>query len=874
VTTPRALDLLLRTVVLVLAVIGLSRDAAAQGSGQLRVTVYDDTQAVIVHAIVTVMDHDGVEYQALVNATTGAAEFTGLVPGVYEVRVEAQGFQGYTVPVTIRRGQNRAVATLPVAFREDLVVRESVDSLRDHGFTRTLSREEIDALSDDPDEMAEQLRQMAGPGAQIFVDGFRGGRLPPKDQIQQIRFRTNSFSAEYHDAGMVGIDITTRPGMGGWRGAFNTGFRDRSFNARNAFAPTRGPEQQKRFMGSFQGPIVPGRTGLSVAVDGNLSHDSQTIVAETPLGSLNEQVRRPVDALNVSIRLEHGFSPTNSLRAEYARRDQSQRNLGAGDFDLVERAFDVDSVTDTLRVRSTRNIGRRAFNELRVELSRATRTQSSLSEATTIRVLDAFTSGGAGVSGITEGRQLTIAQNLDFTLGKHALRAGALIESGWWDSTQQSNANGTYTFSSLADFLAGRPRTYQRRVGDPHVSYSHVQAGWYIQDDFRLTRNVNVSLGLRQEVQTHVGDHWNVAPRGAFAWTAGKATVRGGYGIFYDWLEANIYEQTVRVDGTRQIDEIVIDPAFPAPDDRTGVRLPPSRIDLGPDLTQPTIHQASIGYERPLASWMGFRTDYLLTRATSTWRSINVNAPVEGLRPDPAVGNVTQLQSTGRRDSDRVTAALSMRAPSRSLMGNVMYQWSNTRNFADSPLALPSDSTNPDVDWGPSGMDARHRLTVMLNTPVLFGVRAGMQAQYSSALPYTITTGRDDNGDTVFNDRPAGVGRNSARGADHSNVNLRLTRSFSLGGMLGGDGPIRIGAPAPSASARGQMGGGGGMAVGTGMGGGPQARYRLDLYVQAFNVLNRTNYTTFVGTELSPYFGRPIAAAPPRRLELGVSLNF
>jgi hypothetical protein len=59
-------------------------------------------------------------------------------------------------------------------------------------------------------------------------------------------------------------------------------------------------------------------------------------------------------------------------------------------------------------------------------------------------------------------------------------------------------------------------------------------------------------------------------------------------------------------------------------------------------------------------------------------------------------------------------------------MGNVMYQWSNTRSFADTPLALPSDSINPDVDWGPSGMDVRHRLTFMLNTPIRFGLRTGI----------------------------------------------------------------------------------------------------------------------------------------------------
>ena len=105
--------------------------------------------------------------------------------GAYQIKVEAEGFQGFTVPFNVRRGNNNAMATMTVAMREEVFVKETDAALRrDNGFTQTLSKDDIDGLSDDPDEMAEQLRQMAGPGAQIFIDGFRGGRLPPKDQIQ------------------------------------------------------------------------------------------------------------------------------------------------------------------------------------------------------------------------------------------------------------------------------------------------------------------------------------------------------------------------------------------------------------------------------------------------------------------------------------------------------------------------------------------------------------------------------------------------------------------------------------------------------------------------------------------------------------------
>ena len=108
------------------------------------------------------------------------------------------------------------------------------------------------------------------------------------------------------------------------------------------------------------------------------------------------------------------------------------------------------------------------------------------------------------------------------------------------------------------------PSTYTIRIGDPLVEYSQVKAGWFLQDDFRPSRNLQLSLGVRQEIQTQVDSKWNLAPRAAFTWNATKtATVRGGYGIFYDWYESGLYEQTIRVDGEHQVDVIVQNPGVP-----------------------------------------------------------------------------------------------------------------------------------------------------------------------------------------------------------------------------------------------------------------------------------------------------------------------
>lgn len=852
-----------------------------QPAGALRVTVLDETDAALITAQVTLIDARGVERTAAVNPQ-GVALFDNVAPGAYQVRAGADGFRTVQTPVSVRRGNNQVTLRLPLATLEQTIVvqEENPADRRDNGFSQTLTPDEIDALSDDPDEMAQQLAEMAGPGAQIFVDGFRGAGLPPKDQIQQIRFHTNSFAAEYHEAGMVRVEVVTRPGMGGWRGRANFGFGDESLNAKNAFAPRKEPQQNRRYNVSYQGPLVQGRTGLALSVDGNDNYDSRTIVARSPAANVSGLATSTTVGLNANVRLEHLVSPGNQVRAEYSRRSSTRGNLGVGDFDLPSRAFDQETATDTLRLRNTRMIGRWVFSELRFEVSASSTNTTSLSSDPVIRVNDAFTAGGAGQAGGRRSREIELAQNFDITGSRtHAVRAGLLLESGWWESTQRSNVNGTYTFTSLGAYLAGRPATYSIRVGDPLVEYRQTKLGWYAQDDVRVRRTLSVSVGVRHELQTGMDDTWNIAPRAAFTWNASRTTVvRGGYGIFYDWFDANLYEQTIRVDGTHQIDLIVQDPSFPVTDASRGTALPPSVIRAG-RLVQPLIQQASLGAERPVTSWMSLRADYFMTRESHSFRSVNVNAPVAGTRPDPTAGNITEIQATGRQESDRVTIAAMLRAQRQRAFGNVMYQFGRIRNYADNATSLPADSTNPDADWGPSARDVRHRLFLMVNTPVGFGVRAGLNVQLASATPYTITTGRDDNGDTVFNDRPAGVGRNSARGDGFFAASLRLNKSIGFGGPAGGPGILPPG-PMPGGGAALQRGPGGG--PGPGGGDGPQIvimeggnqRYRMDFFIQVSNLFNTVNYTGFVGNLLSPFYGQPTSAGPARRVEVGVSLGF
>src|SRR6266496_2398310 len=162
---------------------------------------------------------------------------------------------------------------LPISVDVGRDPRERASDPRSDAFATILGQAQIDELPDDPDEMEQALKDMAGPGAVLRVNGFRGGHLPSKDQIQQIRFRRNMFAADAHEAGTISVDITTKPGLERWRGGTNAGFRGSALNARNAFAPVKGDERNERYGFSVSGPLWAKHTSLALSADGTDAFD-------------------------------------------------------------------------------------------------------------------------------------------------------------------------------------------------------------------------------------------------------------------------------------------------------------------------------------------------------------------------------------------------------------------------------------------------------------------------------------------------------------------------------------------------------------------------------------------------------------------------
>ena len=511
---------------------------------------------------------------------------------------------------------------------------------RGNAFANLLSRSQIDSLPDDPDEMEEALKEMAGPGAVVRVDGFRGGKLPPKSQIRGIRFRRDMFAAENHGGGMVFVDITTQPGGGPFRGTADFTFRDESLNARNPMVPERGPEQQQNMAFTASGTLWKNRTGFSFSSNGGTGYDSRTIVAALPNTIFTDVVRRPADRASFTARLDHALTRAHTLRASYQHNATDNDNLGVGDFDLPERAYSRETNEDVFRLSVNGPVGREFFSESRFQVRSAASQSESLNAAPAVLVLDSFNGGGAQIAGGRRGTEIELASDMDFARGKHSARAGLLLEAGRYRSDDVRNMTGTFTFSSLDAFDAGRPTTFTRRTGNPLVESSHAQLGWYAQDDIRVSKSLSLSLGLRHEMQTHLDDWLNFGPRAGATWSPfknGKTIFRGGFGVFYDWYDSQTYEQTLRVDGSRQSDIAVQNPGFPNPlagGDTT--ILPSGRIVQAEDLKVPTFLRSNVAVERAIGNSIRLMFGYSVGRGYNMLRGRNLNAPDEsGQRPDP-----------------------------------------------------------------------------------------------------------------------------------------------------------------------------------------------------------------------------------------------
>lgn len=868
---------------------------------KLIVTISDQTAGVLPGATITLTGLDAATKTAqpivMQTAERGVATIENLAQGLYSLRVDMDGFDSTLIPdVKLGKGDNKRNITLALKTLSETVTvqRDQQIVAADRGsvtFGSALTREQIEALPDDPAELEQALRDMAGPDAILKVDSFEGGQLPNKSQIKAIHISRDQFAAENHFAGGISIDIVTQAGSGPLRmnGSYN--LADSALNGRSPLVPKKGPSRNQGYNFGGGGTVIPNKLSVSFNGGFNRSFSTPNIYANTANGLVSEaaNLQQHSNGMNVYGDVTYALTKDQTLRVYYSQFDNKSRNNGVGQYDLLERAYSNTSSFKSIRGQEAGPLGRRFVTNTKFSISWQDQTTESVSDAMTIRVIDGFTSGGAQRSGGRRTRDFMVQSDLDYVRGMHTVRVGVLAQGGTYRSDDTSNYVGTYTFESLDAFAAGTPRSFQRRVGDPLIEYANTQVGLYVQDDIRLRKSFSISPGLRYEVQTHLRDFASLGPRFGFTWApfkSGKTSVRASWGIFYDWLSTGVYEQALRVDGFRQQELSILNPSYPNPG-AIGSLSVGNRYLIDPNLDMPRNQRLSAGVDQQIGRQARLSATYSYTQVTRSFRGENLNAPVNGVRPDSAFNNVIRAVSDGEARTHQLIASgsWSFAAPSAALQRerfnlrrgsiNGSYFWNNSRNNTDGAFQPPATGDIND-EWGPSFGDVHHRVNIGLNSQALRNLNVSLNLTAASGSPYNITTGRDDNGDFYFTDRPAGYGRNAGRGEGswtlNGNVSYNLTFGKPRGASSGGAGPL--GGPGTII----MVGGGDARSAVMSMvaaGSAPQpGRYRMSIFLRVSNLTNHANPFGYSGAMTSPSFGKPTNYSGVRSVNLGMNIGF
>jgi hypothetical protein len=915
--------------------IGIAASSQQVAKGSLQGKVLDQQGALLPGVEIILIDAEHKERKVQTNGQ-GAFTFNGLLPGKYTLRAASNGFSVYeNTEINVAEGKAASLdVTLNVTITENVNVSDDrpVSTDADGNASAIVLKEtEIAALPDDPVELQAALQALAGPGAgpsggEIFVDGFSGAKLPPRDSIKEVRVNQNPFSSEFDRMGLGRIEIITKPGTEKWNGEIQTQFEDESLNSRNPYARNRPPYQLRTFEGNLSGPLVKNKASFFMdaehqAIDNNALINARILDPSLNIALLQQGIVTPSVGIEFNPRVDWQLNKNHSLTVRFGYGRDTQKNAGLGGFDLISRAYDNVSTDHSIRFTEAAILAPTVVNELRFQFVSATNTQNGGSNLPTIQVNDAFTSGGANIGNASsKDTRLEINNGTTFLRGNHILKFGGRFRRVEVTNIAPTNFAGTFTFTSIDQYKntilnqsGAFPTQFAIAGGDPNVSIGVIDYGAYLQDEWKLRPNLSLSLGLRYENQNGVSDNLNWAPRFGFAYAPGagkgqtaKTVIRGGFGVFYERFGRNLILQAKRLDGIRQQQFVVTDPTIldsiiftssgvsniPTIHSLAAFAQPQTTRVIATDLRIPTHFQTAISIERQLPFKTTISLSYINTSIRRQLRSRNINAPLNGIRPLPTAGNIFSYESTGRYDQNQLIVNFKSNFSSHaSFFGN--YSFGGAKSDTDGAGNFPASSYDLSNEYGDSAQDIRHRFTLGGSYTAPFGFRLSPFLSYRSGIPFNITTGLDSNGDTLFTDRPA-LATDLNRQCNFGTAANPSIRSCVVRSRFGDFDlkPIAGQTIIPRNFGRGTNYLGVNLTVAKEFGIGPkndgddESPYKLDFSVQARNIFNHTNQGSPVGNLSSLFFGQATSSAGAfggnggsstasnRRIKLSVTFSF
>ena len=800
--------------VVILGLLLLAQVTVAQTqTGAVRGVVKDSTGGVIPGANVALESADGRSRTSATDAS-GAYSFSNVPPGQYTLKATYEGLQQPSpVSITVATGHTSTAnigMTVKSQMQEVTVEGESSNNVSTDPANNlsalVLKKEDLDALPDDPDDLSADLQALAGPsagpgGTQIFVDGFTGGRLPPKASIREIRINSNPFSAEYDKMGFGRIEIFTKPGSDKFHGQGYFGTSEGLWNSRNPFLTTSPPFQTQLFGGNVSGPLGS-KASFFIDVDRRNIDDNGIVNATVPApGFLTGQTLQnyyatPQRRTTVSPRVDYQLSANNtlSLRYAYLANDQNVAGIGAynlggltvGNVTLASTGYKGSTGEHLFQLVDTAVLSPTVINETHFQYAQDSLAEASLSTSPQLNVTNSFVAGGSGYSALGYNNasdtqhQYELQNYTSITAGAHTMKFGARIRADLIDDYSAKNFNGTFSFlgdssgvSSLLQYLkteqllaAGYtsqqvtamgygPSQYSVSVGKPFVSLSQIDAGPFFQDDWKLRPNFTLSAGIRWEGQTNISDKNDWAPRASFAWAPAighaKTVIRGGWGMFYDRFQATSVLNAYRFNGQNQLNYLITNPTTYNADFTLTPSLADAQITsssqryiIDSNLKAPRLMQTVIGMERQLTPKTTLSLNFINSRGTHILRTDDINAPLPGtdVRPYGNIGDIYDYQSTGIYKQTQVMVGVNTVLFKRMTIFS-RYVHGDAHSDTDGLTTFASNPYNLSEDWGRSSLDIRHMLFVGGSISLPFGVRLSPFFIAHSGAPFNITTGTD-----------------------------------------------------------------------------------------------------------------------------------
>lgn len=787
--------------------------------GTISGQITDPSKALIPGASVSLVTTAGAPKATATSTGAGEFSFRDLKPGSYRIQVNAEGFSPFkSSPILVTANQSKRIVVamaIPGADVSVVVTTEDAQVNTEAGNNASavvLKGNDLDALADDPDELANELSALAGPsagpnGAQIYIDGFSGGELPPKSAILEIRVNQNPFSAEFDRLGYGRIEILTKPGTEKLHGQALLQGNDKPFNTGNPFTSSVPAYHSIQFSGALSGALSKSAS-FALNVD---SRDIQSVnawiipnaVLPNSAGVFVDNFNYSVSLLsphirdNVSARFDWQLGRT-TMTARYGFWYENEKgNLDTGPGTLQSASVHESNSDHTVQLASTTVINDHFVNESRFQFERHDENHYADSNRRTISVSGDFLGGGASSQASQDHRLALEFQNLStLSYKQHAIAFGARLRDNRDANKSTANFNGTFSFApntignttyeasqvykQLANGLAtGQsfnslvrqgfgPSAASYTAGNPSAVANVFDGAVFFQDDFRFRPRLTLSAGLRFETQNHIADHYDFAPRIAAAYALDgrnnqktKTVLRAGIGFFYDRLSmqnlfnVNRYNKVTQVVLTNPIcntsaaslDAIDMATCFSS----TGaVTSAPVRYQIAPHYHAPYTEQAAISLERQLLPSTSVTVTYLHSFGVHQQVLRNANQAPGGTAGTASSSYLYQYFSQAVFKQHQVTISAKTRlTKTLSLSGFYTYS-SAVSNGAGSTA---SNAFHLDQDLGRAGFVLPHLgfVTGTWNAPWGISVNPFIVAQ--AGRPFNVTLAADPL-NNLFNQRP------------------------------------------------------------------------------------------------------------------------